>query len=88
MYVMVATRADLAFAISVMSQSYHGWTMQHHFIRETIVGGVIDLRYCPMEHMAASVLTRGIGRERHEIMSKAMQLEAIESSCSESFEDR
>jgi len=49
--------------------------VQHHFIREKIEDEIIDLRYCPTEHMVADVLTKALGRDRHQMMCKAMRLE-------------
>jgi hypothetical protein len=61
--------------------------VQHHFIREKIEDGVIELRYCPTEHMVADVLTKALGRVRHVMLSKAMRLESKDTSLSGSVED-
>ena len=36
--------------------------IRHHFIRELVQKGVIELTYCPTEDMAADLLTKGLGR--------------------------
>jgi hypothetical protein len=61
--------------------------VQHHFIREKIEDEVIELRYCPTEHMVADVLTKALGRVRHVMLSKAMRLESKDTSLSGSVED-
>ena len=40
--------------------------MQYHFIREKLESGVIELKYCPTEHMVADVLTKALSRDRHQ----------------------
>jgi hypothetical protein len=49
--------------------------VQHHFIREKIEDEAIDMKYCPTEHMVADVLTKALGRDRHQMMCKAIGLE-------------
>lgn len=60
--------------------------VQHHFIREKIEDEVIELLYCPTEHMVADVLTKALGRERHVMLTKAMRLESIDTSLSGSVD--
>ena len=48
--------------------------VQHHFIREKVEEEVIELMYCATEHMVADVLTKSLGRERHEMLIQAMGL--------------
>ena len=36
--------------------------IRHHFIRELVQKGVIQLTYCPTEDMAADLLTKDLGR--------------------------
>ena len=45
--------------------------IRHHFIRELVQKGVIELTYCPTEDMAADLLTKGLGR------LKTMEFRAI-----------
>ena len=59
--------------------------VQHHFIREKIEEEEIYLVYCPTEHMVADVLTKALGKERHQTMCKAMGIEAIGTSQSGSI---
>ena len=40
--------------------------IRHHFIREAIQDGVIDLRFCPTNEMIADVLTKPLSRNRFE----------------------
>ena len=38
--------------------------IKHHFIREQVADGNIELKYCPTEDMIADMLTKGLQRER------------------------
>ena len=40
--------------------------VQYHFIREKLKTGVIELKYCPTEHMVVDVLTKALARDRHQ----------------------
>lgn len=48
--------------------------IQHHFIREKIEMGVIDMMYCETKDMLADLLTKALVKERHNILSKALGL--------------
>ncbi len=43
---------------------YHGRTkhidLRHHFVREKVSEGAIDLKYCPTDCMIADILTKGL----------------------------
>ena len=38
--------------------------IRHHFIREKVVDGSINLVYCPTESMIADALTKPVSKER------------------------
>jgi hypothetical protein len=61
--------------------------VQHHFIREKLENQEICLKYCPMEDMIADVLTKSVAKDRHQTLTRAMDLEAFDCSQSESVED-
>lgn len=48
--------------------------IQHHFIREKIEMGVIDMMYCETENMLADLLTKALVKERHNMLGKALGL--------------
>ena len=60
--------------------------MQHHFICEKVEDEVIKLMYCATEHMVADVLTKALGKERHEMLRKAMGLRHFGNSQNRSVE--
>lgn len=62
--------------------------MQYHFILEKIEEEVIDLWYCPTKYVVAHVLTKALGKARHEMLSKAMELKTVDILQSGSVEDR
>ena len=62
--------------------------MQHHFIREKAEEEVIELTYCPTQHMIVDVLTKALGKDRHQMLSKAMGLLPFDNLQSGSVEDR
>ena len=54
--------------------------MQHHLIHEKVEEKVMKLRYCPTREMVADVLTKGLARDKHEAMRRAMRLEVFHYS--------
>jgi hypothetical protein len=48
--------------------------IQYHFIREKIEDEVIELQYCPSQHMVADVLTKALPKVRHKLLSEEMGL--------------
>ncbi len=56
--------------------------IQHHFIREKLENGEIELKYCATEDMVADVLTKALAKERHQTLTKAMGLGALDYSQS------
>jgi len=53
--------------------------IQHHFIREKIAMGVIDLKYCATEDMLADLLTKALVKDRHHMLTKAIGLKAFDN---------
>lgn len=51
--------------------------MQYHFIREKLEMMVIELKYCPTEHMVADVLTKALARDRHQRLVAAFGLDGF-----------
>lgn len=41
--------------------------IKYHFCRELVASKVMDLRYVPTESMTADILTKGLGRVKHEL---------------------
>lgn len=38
--------------------------IKHHFIREQVERGTVELQYCPTEEMIADMLTKGLSRDQ------------------------
>ena len=51
--------------------------VQHHFIHEKVEEEMIVLTYCFTQEMVADVLTKGLARDKHEAMKRAMRLEVL-----------
>ena len=47
---------------------------------------VIELKYCPMEHLFADVFIKALARDRHQRLVKAFGLEGFDYSQSGSVE--
>ena len=66
--------SDNQSAISLAKNStFHARTkhidIRHHFLREKIENGEIEICFCGTESMTADVLTKGLCREKHEKFS-------------------
>jgi hypothetical protein len=40
--------------------------IRYHYIREAVVSGQLQVRYCPTNEMAADIMTKSLGRVKHE----------------------
>lgn len=54
--------------------------IQHHFIRVKFEEEVIDLKYYATQDIIADVLTKGLAKDRHQIMMRAMRLVFIDTT--------
>jgi len=54
--------------------------IRHHFIREQVAVGSINLVYVPTEDMAADVLTKPLGRNTHLRMVRLLGLTSASSA--------
>ena len=66
---MMTIFEDNQSAISMAKNpQFHGRAkhiaIKHHFIREQVADGNIELKYCPTEDMIADMLTKGLQRDR------------------------
>jgi hypothetical protein len=50
--------------------------IRHHFIRERIESGDVEVAFCGTDDMIADVLTKGLSKEKHFVFSKGMGLQA------------
>jgi hypothetical protein len=60
--------------------------IKHHFIREAVEEQVIDTKYKPTSMMPADVLTKGLGRIKHNRFGIQIGLIGLHSSSSGSVE--
>jgi hypothetical protein len=71
--------------------AYHSRTkhidIRHHFIRDTVESGEIELQYCATDEMVADVLTKALAREKHEKHTAALGLSCSKGSQSGSVEN-
>ena len=76
---------------------YHARTkhidIQLHFIREHVNNGRIHLEYCPTEDMVADVMTKALGKEKHQRFMKMMGMETatpspVEDDCPEKEDNK
>ncbi len=51
--------------------------IRHHFIREALQDGVIDLHFCPTDEMVADVLTKPLPRNRFEQFCRLMGMDSV-----------
>jgi hypothetical protein len=56
--------------------------VQHHFIREQVDSGKIELKYTPTEHMMADTLTKALPRVKHQRCVDGMGLRTCSQSGS------
>ena len=51
--------------------------IQHHFIREKIEDGVIDMKYCATLEMLADLFTKTLVKDRHHMLTRSIGLEGL-----------
>jgi hypothetical protein len=70
--------------------TYHSRTkhidIRHHFIREKVELGEVELQYCQTEEMVADVLTKALSRDKHEKHTSSLGLQHSKVSQSGSVE--
>ena len=49
--------------------------IRHHFIREKLESGDINIAYCGTGDMVADILTKGLARDKHEKHTREMGLQ-------------
>ena len=87
----VPIRSDNQGCIALTKNpAYHSRTkhidIRHHFIRDSVEVGDIELRYCVTDDMTADVLTKALAREKHEKHTAALGLSFPKDSQSGSVE--
>ena len=65
---------DNQSAISLAkSPQFHGRAkhidIRHHFLRERVADGTVELKYCPSENMVADILTNTVKFEKLRLMA-------------------
>ncbi len=45
-------------------------SIKHHFIREKVNDGTIELKYCPTDEMVADMLTKGLPQQQFCIFTR------------------
>jgi hypothetical protein len=71
--------------------AYHSRTkhidIRHHFIRDSVEAGDIELQYCATDDMVADVLTKALARDKHEKHTFSLGLHYSKVSHSGSVEN-
>jgi len=60
--------------------------VQAYFIRHSVETGQIHLEYCPTEDMVADIMTKALGKGKHDKFVVMMGLEFIEPNTTPSRE--
>jgi transposase InsO family protein len=89
----VLIRSDNQGCIALTKNpAYHSRTkhidIRHHFIRDSVEVGDIELRYVATDDMAADVLTKALARDKHEKHTAALGLSFPKDSQSGSVESK
>jgi len=42
--------------------------IRHHFVRDSVETGKVELQYCPTDKMIADILTKALGQDRFEML--------------------
>nr|GEV12260.1 copia protein [Tanacetum cinerariifolium] len=64
---LTASRPDLVFAVCMCARSKH-INIQHHFIREQVEKGVVELYFVMTDYQLADIFTKALPRERFEFL--------------------
>ena len=74
--IMCDNQGSIALAKNAV---YHARTkhidVRHHFIREKIEANEIKVSYCSTEEMVADILTKGLGKEKHNRFVREMGIQ-------------
>nr|GEY56375.1 retrovirus-related Pol polyprotein from transposon TNT 1-94 [Tanacetum cinerariifolium] len=64
---LTASRPDLVFAVCMCARSKH-IDIRHHFIREQVERGVVELYFVTMDYQLADIFTKSFPRQRFEFI--------------------
>ena len=57
----------------------HGRTkhidIQYHYIREAVLEGIVDIKYCPTSEMIADIFTKPLSKGRFTVLRNAIGLQ-------------
>ena len=79
---------DNQSAISVAQNAqFHGRMkhidIRHHFVREKVSDGVVEIKYCRSDHMQADMLTKGLSGTIFETLRKSAGIVPVPTCFSE-----
>lgn len=56
----------------------HGRTkhidVRHHFVRDAVLDGLIEIKYLPTDKMTADILTKNLNKSKHNLFTQNMGL--------------
>nr|GFA10873.1 retrotransposon protein, putative, unclassified [Tanacetum cinerariifolium] len=64
---LIASRPDLVFAVCMCARSKH-INIRHHFIREQVEKGVVELYFVSTDYQLANIFTKALPRQRFEFI--------------------
>nr|GEX95403.1 retrovirus-related Pol polyprotein from transposon TNT 1-94 [Tanacetum cinerariifolium] len=64
---LTASRPDLVFVVCMCARSNH-IDIRHHFIREQVERGVVELYFVTMDYQLADIFTKALPRQRFEFI--------------------
>ena len=54
--------------------------VKHHFVREQVSNGTIELKYCPTHKMVADMLTKGLAQQRFCVLQEKAGIVSLRDS--------
>ncbi|GKA56827.1 hypothetical protein Tco_0755899 [Tanacetum coccineum] len=97
---LTASRLDLVFAVSMCasaialcchnvqhSQSKH-IDIRHHFIREHVEKGVVELYFVSMDYQLADIFTKALPRERFEFLLPRLGMKSMSPETLKRLQER
>nr|GEY19261.1 integrase, catalytic region, zinc finger, CCHC-type, peptidase aspartic, catalytic [Tanacetum cinerariifolium] len=73
---LTAGRPDLVFAVCMCARSKH-IDIRHHFIREQVERGVVELYFVTMDYQLADIFTKALPRQRFEFILPRLGMKSM-----------
>nr|GFA52516.1 retrovirus-related Pol polyprotein from transposon TNT 1-94 [Tanacetum cinerariifolium] len=73
---LTASRSDLVFVVCMCVRSKH-IDIRHHFIREQVDKGVVELYFVTMDYQLANIFTKALPRQRFEFILPRLGMKSM-----------